>query len=79
MARRRASEAALPEDFRNDYLRIARIHGEEALATVDGDICQGCFQTITPQMCDQLRCGKPIFCMTCGRLLYLPEKTSLVD
>ncbi len=73
------SEAALPEDFRQDYLRIAKVHGADSLATAEDQICQGCFQTITPQMYDQLRCGKPIFCKTCGRLLYLPENTSVAD
>jgi predicted nucleic acid-binding Zn-ribbon protein len=73
------SESALPEDFKQDYLRIAKVHGEDALATVEAETCQGCFKIITPQMYDQLRCGKPIFCLACGRLLYLPEPTSVAD
>jgi predicted nucleic acid-binding Zn-ribbon protein len=76
-------ESQLPPDFRQDYDRIAKVRGEDALAAVEdaGDghekHCDGCFQVITPQMYDQLRCAKPVFCKTCGRLLYLPEETSV--
>ncbi len=73
------AESALPGDFKQDYLRIAKVHGEDALATVESEVCQGCNQVITPQMYDQLRCGKLVYCKSCGRLLYLPEKTSVAD
>ncbi len=71
------AEQALPGEFQYEYKRMVSAHGADALATVEDETCQGCFQRITPQMYDQLRCGKPIFCMTCGRLLYLPEDTSV--
>jgi predicted nucleic acid-binding Zn-ribbon protein len=73
------AEGALPVDFKQDYDRMVRAHGEDALAPAEDEICQGCYQRITPQMFDQLRLGKPIFCKTCGRLLYLPEDTSVAS
>jgi predicted nucleic acid-binding Zn-ribbon protein len=71
------AEQALPIEFQYEYKRMVKAHGEDALAAVEDETCQGCFQRITPQMYDQLRCSKAIFCMTCGRLLYLPEDTSV--
>jgi predicted nucleic acid-binding Zn-ribbon protein len=69
------AEKGLPTDFKDHYERIVGVHGEDSLATAEDEICQGCYQTITPQMYDQLLCGKPILCKTCGRLLYLPAET----
>ncbi len=71
------AEAALPADFKTDYSRIADARGEDALAQVEGEICGGCYQTLTPQMLNELQLSKPVFCKACGRLLYLPEDTSV--
>jgi predicted nucleic acid-binding Zn-ribbon protein len=71
------TEQALPHDFKLEYTRMVRAHGEDALTPVEDETCQGCYQKITPQMYDQLLCGKPIFCMNCGRLLYLPKDASV--
>lgn len=67
------AELVLPDDFKESYQRVAKVRGEGALAQVDGDCCGGCFQTITSQMYSELRMSKPIFCKSCGCLLYLPE------
>lgn len=66
-------EADLPEDFRKEYLRVSKAKGEDALAALDGGSCGGCYQMLSPQTVNQLSLGKPIFCSSCGRLLYLPE------
>jgi len=75
------AEATLPLDLKQDYLRLARSRGEDAMAAVehvdDESICEGCNQMITHQMYDQLRCEKMVFCKSCGRLLYLPEETKI--
>jgi predicted nucleic acid-binding Zn-ribbon protein len=71
------AENALPSDFKQDYKRMVRARGEDALAPVDGETCESCNQIITPQMYDQLRCGKLVFCKSCGCVLYLPEETSV--
>jgi len=47
--------------------------GEDSLAPVEGGCCGGCSQTLTVQMLNLLKLDKPVFCMSCGRLLYLPE------
>ena len=67
------AEAQLPEDFRINYQRIAKARGEDALAQVDGEVCGGCFQRITSQMMNELYLSKPVFCKSCGCLLYVPE------
>jgi predicted nucleic acid-binding Zn-ribbon protein len=70
----RAAESDLPEEFLPDYSRIAKAKGEDALAAVESETCSGCFQMLTPQNMNELYLGKPIFCKSCGRLLYLvPE------
>ncbi|HIN94176.1 MAG TPA: hypothetical protein EYN03_00900 [Planctomycetes bacterium] len=61
-------------DLRTDYKRIASAMGEDALAPVDDDVCGGCFQTLTPQTINELLMAKPVFCKSCGRLLYMADE-----
>lgn len=68
-----AAEARLPADFRRDYDRVAKSRGEEALAPLEGQTCGGCYQTLTAQTINELMLSKPIFCKSCGCILYLPE------
>src|SRR5438067_8879747 len=68
-----AAEAEIDGDFKDNYLRLSRSMGEDALAPVEGGCCGGCSQTLTVQMLNLLRLDKPVFCMSCGRMLYLPE------
>jgi predicted nucleic acid-binding Zn-ribbon protein len=72
------AEAALPADFRADYQRITRVRGEEALAQVDGETCGACYQVLSPQTMNELQLSKPVFCKSCGAVLYLPEDRSPV-
>ena len=67
------AEAALPPDFRAEYERIVKARGEASLAPVDGESCGGCNTMLTTQIINQLYLSKPIFCKSCGCLLYLPE------
>jgi predicted nucleic acid-binding Zn-ribbon protein len=69
----KSAEDLLDGDFKPNYLRLARSMGVEALAPVEGECCGGCSQTLTPQTINALRLDKPVFCKSCGRLLYLPE------
>lgn len=71
------SEKNLPSEVKQDYERVVRAHGEEALAPLDDENCGGCFQRITPQMLNELALGKLVFCKSCGRLLYVPEDTAV--
>ncbi len=67
------AEANLPAAFKSDYDRVARVRGEEALAEVDGEVCGGCYHMLTPNMMNELYLSKPVFCKSCGALLYLTE------
>lgn len=60
-------------EFKDNYLRLSRSMGEDALAPVEGECCGGCSQTLTAQTMNLLQLDKPVFCKSCGRLLYLPE------
>jgi predicted nucleic acid-binding Zn-ribbon protein len=71
------AEAQLPEDFRQDYDYLAETRGQGALAAVEDECCCGCYQKITPQMINELYLAKPVFCKSCGCLLYLPEGEAL--
>lgn len=66
-------ESLLPADFKNDYNRIIAARGEHALAPVEGESCGGCHQMLSPQTMNELYMAKPVFCKSCGCLLYLPE------
>jgi predicted nucleic acid-binding Zn-ribbon protein len=68
-----AAESQLAGEFKADYLRLAKARGEDALAAAEGECCGGCSQTLTPQTLNTLRLDRPVFCKSCGRLLYLPE------
>jgi len=69
----RAAESALPADFRQDYDRVVKAKGEDALAMVEGESCGGCYQQLTLNIHNDLRMSRSVFCKSCGRLLYLPE------
>ncbi len=77
-----AAEELIPEDQRDQYRRVVKQHGADALAAVqhaddrrDIGSCGGCFVTLTTQMMNELYAAKHlIFCLTCGRLLYFAEE-----
>jgi uncharacterized protein len=68
-----AAEGLLEGDFKDNYMRLSRSMGEDSLAPVNAECCGGCSQTLTVQMLNLLKLDKPVFCKSCGRLLYLPE------
>ncbi|MGM0489167.1 MAG: zinc ribbon domain-containing protein [Planctomycetota bacterium] len=70
------AEQALPAEIKDNYQRLARSRGEEALAAVDREVCLGCYHRVSPQTLNVLMKGDACFCSTCGALLYLPEDTS---
>ena len=69
----KVAEANLPVDIKGNYDRVAKVRGEEALAEVDGKVCGGCYQMLTSNMMNELYMSRPVFCKSCGALLYLPE------
>ncbi|MCA9238448.1 MAG: hypothetical protein KDA44_23415 [Planctomycetales bacterium] len=68
-----AAEKQLPADVRVDYQRIIRSKGAEGMAEMSDSVCQGCGQKVTLQMENDLMMEKPVFCKSCGRLLYVGE------
>jgi predicted nucleic acid-binding Zn-ribbon protein len=66
-------ETLLTGDVKELYQRALRNKGSSALAPLKGDFCGGCNQHVPLQMRSQLLLGNPIWCRSCGRLLYLPE------
>ena len=64
---------ALPADFKVDYQRVVRGKGANGMASVEDDVCGACGQQITLNMQNELRLAKPVFCKSCGCLLYLSE------
>jgi predicted nucleic acid-binding Zn-ribbon protein len=70
------SEADLPGDFRELYRRDVRQRGEDALASVRGEFCDGCNQQVPVNLINDMMLNRPVTCRSCGRLLYLPEDYS---
>ena len=67
------AENKLSGEFLNDYRRVVRSKGAEGMAPAEDNTCQGCGQQITINMLADLQLSKPVFCKSCGSLLYLPE------
>jgi len=69
------SEAALPDDFRELYLRVVKAKGPDGMAVIEGGSCGGCYQQLTTNMVNEINMGRVVLCKSCGRVLYLPEDT----
>jgi len=69
-----AAENSIPADQREQYRRVVRQLGADALAPVEGGACLGCYTSVTAQMVNELINRDTLtFCKSCGRLLYLSE------
>lgn len=69
------AEDVIPELLREQYRRVVKRHGADALAFIESDACSGCYVSITAQTKNELINGAMLcFCMTCGRILYLAEE-----
>jgi predicted nucleic acid-binding Zn-ribbon protein len=67
------AETNLPVELRDVYRRMVTSKGADAMAAADGTHCGGCYQALTPNIHTILQAGEVQQCLTCGRLLYLPE------
>ncbi|MBX6316533.1 MAG: nucleic acid-binding protein [Isosphaeraceae bacterium] len=68
------AEAIIPEDQRDQYRRILKQRGADAMAAVEDYACTGCFVTVTAQTMNELiNTEHLVFCKSCGRVLYLAE------
>ncbi len=66
-----SAESCLPANIIPDYRRQIQAHGADALAPVENRSCSACYLQLTQQLFMELRAGKPMFCRSCGRLIYL--------
>lgn len=66
------AETVVPKDFMATYRRLVLAHGAEALAVVENNVCTSCNVSLSPQQGVELRGGRFIFCISCGRLIYAP-------
>ncbi|RMF40937.1 MAG: phospholipase [Planctomycetota bacterium] len=65
-------EKGLEGEIRREYMRMVKVRGDDAMAELDGDSCSGCNMTLTPHLLSQLTAGRPVLCVSCGRILYCP-------
>jgi predicted nucleic acid-binding Zn-ribbon protein len=71
------AETTLPDEMREAYRRVVRQKGEDGLAPIiDKEFCGGCNQSVPINMYNALTLNRPIFCKSCGRLLYIPEESA---
>jgi uncharacterized protein len=68
------SEEMLPPLVRDVYQRLVRSRGEDAMAMVEDGFCGGCHQQVPLNVQAEIRMAHPMFCRSCGRLLYLAEE-----
>lgn len=69
------AESLIEPDERDRYRRTVKQRGADALASVEGGACSGCYVTVTHQVMNELINGHTLqFCMTCGRMLYLTDE-----
>lgn len=55
------------------YERLLAARGGEALAMLDGGVCQACYMQVPPNLAIQLAHGdRVIQCSSCDRIMYLP-------
>ena len=71
------SEAQLPMAIRDDYRRKVNGLGENALASVEEETCGNCYSTLSAQTMSQLITRRPVFCTSCGALMYLADEQSV--
>ena len=65
------AEKGLSGDIKRDYDRLIQARGEDAMAAAEDGCCSGCYQSLTPQLLEQLTLARPVNCPSCGCLLYL--------
>lgn len=73
------SEQSMPSDVMLDYRRLVQAHGAAALAAVSDGVCTACHEILSPQVQVYVNMGKPVFCRSCGRLIYLLEESVPVE
>jgi len=68
-----ATEKELPVEMKVDYERVIRSKGADGMAEAAGQVCLGCGKQITLNMQNELLMSMPVFCKSCGSLLFIGE------
>ena len=66
-------EKKIPVDVRGDYQRVIRSKGAGGMSESQDQVCLACGSQITLNMHNELLLSKPVFCKSCGCLLYIGE------
>lgn len=64
------SEIIVPTEARDQYRRLVSAFGPDGMAEVKDGICSFCYVQLTPQSKVLVNSGRPVFCGSCGRLIY---------
>ncbi len=67
-------EKEIPGEAKEDYRRVIRSKGADGMAEAQDCVCLGCGNKITLNMQNELMLSKPVFCKSCGCLLYTGEE-----
>jgi uncharacterized protein len=68
-AKRDTARAAVDPDLLRHYDRVQKFRGS-GIAEVLGERCSGCQVALRPQMYNEIRGGKLLYCDSCQRILY---------
>lgn len=63
----------LDKDSRYHFERLIKNKDGKAVANVIMNVCQSCDVTVTPQTMSMLLGNDLVFCLSCGRILYLDK------
>ena len=66
-------ESRLHGDMAEEYRRLVGHVDEDALAETDLETCGHCHSVLTAQTRNELLLNKPVFCNSCGSILYIAE------
>jgi predicted nucleic acid-binding Zn-ribbon protein len=72
--RRKRGGGELPPDVLATYEKLLEAREGQAVAELDGRICQGCYVSVPSNIYVRLaRCAELVFCPSCGRILFLRD------
>ena len=74
-----ANESKLTGDVGAEYRRLVEGRGEDALAETDMQTCGQCYTKLTTQKMSELMMRVPVFCPSCGCLLYCEENQTAAN
>ncbi len=72
--RRKRMQTALAPDILSHYEKLLEAREGQAMALLDGLVCQGCYVSVPNNVYVRLARGTElVHCPSCGRILYLPS------